>query len=125
MRVAYNDVTSQRMKRVAGLSDAVFAVAMTLLVLELHGPSGETIHSEQELWTALSGMMPQIVTWLMSFLTLGIFWSGQQVQLNEFERGDRHLTWIHLAFLSAISVPFSTRMLGITSVSKPHCSAIG
>jgi uncharacterized membrane protein len=48
----------------------------------------------------------------MSFLTLGIFWSGQQVQLNEFERGDRHLAWIHLAFLSAISVmPFSTRLL--------------
>jgi uncharacterized membrane protein len=48
----------------------------------------------------------------MSFLTLGIFWAGQQVQLNEFERGDRNLAWIHLAFLSAISVmPFSTRLL--------------
>jgi uncharacterized membrane protein len=57
-------------------------------------------------------MMPQIATWLMRFLTLGIFWSGQQVQLNEFERGGRHLGWIHLAFLSAISVmPFSTRLL--------------
>jgi uncharacterized membrane protein len=56
--------------------------------------------------------MPQIVTWLMSFLTLGIFWSGQQVQLNESERSDRHLAWIHLAFLSTISaMPFSTRLL--------------
>ena len=85
---------------------------MTLLVLELHGPAKESIHSEGDLWKALSAMMPQIVTWLMSFLTLGIFWSGQQVQLNEFERGDRHLAWIHLAFLSAVSVmPFSTRLL--------------
>jgi uncharacterized membrane protein len=112
MKVAYNQVTSQSVERLAALSDGIFAVAMTLLVLELHGPAREAIHSEGELWDALCAMMPQIVTWLMSFLTLGIFWSGQQVQLNEFERSDRHLAWIHLAFLSAISVmPFSTRLL--------------
>jgi uncharacterized membrane protein len=112
MKMAYNQVTSQSVERLAALSDGIFAVAMTLLVLELHGPARESIHSEADLWNALCAMMPQIVTWLMSFLTLGIFWSGQQVQLNEFERSDRHLAWIHLAFLSAISVmPFSTRLL--------------
>lgn len=112
MRIAYNQVTSQSVERLAALSDGIFAVAMTLLVLELHGPARETIHGEEDLWNALCAMMPQIVTWLMSFLTLGIFWAGQQVQLNEFERSDRHLAWIHLAFLSAISVmPFSTRLL--------------
>lgn len=112
MRIAYNQVTSQSVERLAALSDGIFAVAMTLLVLELHGPARETIHGEEDLWNALCAMMPRIVTWLMSFLTLGIFWAGQQVQLNEFERSDRHLAWIHLAFLSAISVmPFSTRLL--------------
>ena len=112
MKIAYNQVTSYSVERLAALSDGIFAVAMTLLVLELHGPAKESIHSEGDLWNALCAMMPQIVTWLMSFLTLGIFWSGQQVQLNEFERSDRHLAWIHLAFLSAISVmPFSTRLL--------------
>ena len=112
MKIAYNQVTSQSVERLAALSDGIFAVAMTLLVLELHGPAKESIHSEGDLWNALCAMMPQIVTWLMSFLTLGIFWSGQQVQLNEFERSDRHLAWIHLAFLSVISVmPFSTRLL--------------
>jgi uncharacterized membrane protein len=112
MKTAYNRITSHRIERLAALSDGIFAVAMTLLVLELHGPPKETIHSERDLWAALGAMLPQIVTWLMSFLTLGIFWAGQQVQLNEFERGDRNLAWIHLAFLSAISVmPFSTRLL--------------
>ncbi|MEV1171929.1 TMEM175 family protein [Nonomuraea sp. NPDC049784] len=49
----------------------------------------------------------------MSFLTLGIFWLGQQTQLNQFERANRHLTWIHLAFLAAVSLmPFSTALLG-------------
>jgi len=43
---------------------------------------------------------------------LGIFWNGQQAQLNAFTRSDRHLSWIHLAFLFAVSLmPFSTRLL--------------
>jgi uncharacterized membrane protein len=112
MPVSYNRITAQSVERLAALSDGIFAVAMTLLVLELHGPAKEAIQSEQELWAALCAMMPQIVTWIMSFLTLGIFWAGQQAQLNHFERGDRHLAWIHLIFLGAVSlVPFSTKLL--------------
>jgi uncharacterized membrane protein len=50
--------------------------------------------------------------YLMSILTLGIFWVAQQTQLNYPARSDRHLTWIHLAFLFAVSIlPFSTRLL--------------
>ena len=45
-------------------------------------------------------------------MTLGIFWNGQQAQLNAFKRSDRHLSWIHIAFLFAVSImPFSTRLL--------------
>ena len=48
----------------------------------------------------------------MSFLTLGIFWVGQQTQLNHLARSDRHLTWIHIAFLFAVTItPFSTMLL--------------
>jgi uncharacterized membrane protein len=48
----------------------------------------------------------------MSFLTLGIFWVGQQTQLNHIERSERHFTWIHLAFLFLVTLmPFSTRLL--------------
>jgi len=112
MQLSYNRISAQSIERLAALSDGIFAVAMTLLVLELHGPAKETIHGEQDLWLGLCAMMPQLITWIMSFLTLGIFWAGQQAQLNHFERGDRHLAWIHLAFLCAVSVtPFSTRLL--------------
>lgn len=110
--LTYNKVTAQSVERLAALSDGIFAVAMTLLVLDLHGPVKEAIHSEQGLWGALGGMLPQAVAYLMSFLTLSIFWAGQQVQLNHFERSDRQLTWLHLLFLFAVSVmPFSTRLL--------------
>jgi len=48
----------------------------------------------------------------MTFMTLGIFWVGQQAQLNNFARGDRNLTWIQLTFLLAVTLtPFSTAFL--------------
>ncbi|SRR5712691_7805228 len=50
--------------------------------------------------------------YVMTFMTLGIFWVGQQTQLNHLERSDRSLTWIHLVFLFAVSLmPFSTTLL--------------
>jgi uncharacterized membrane protein len=112
MQITYNRITGQSVERLAALSDGIFAFAMTLLVLEMHGPSPEAVHSERELWLGLCAMMPQLITWLMSFLTLGIFWAGQQAQLNQLDRCNRHLAWIHLGFLCAVSVlPFSTRLL--------------
>jgi uncharacterized membrane protein len=48
----------------------------------------------------------------MSVLTLGIFWVGQQTQLNNLKRSDRGLSWIHIAFLGVVSlIPFSTALL--------------
>jgi uncharacterized membrane protein len=50
--------------------------------------------------------------WLLSLLTLGIFWVAQQTQLSNLARSNRDLTWLHLAFLAIITVlPFTTRLL--------------
>src|SRR5260370_1981896 len=63
-------------------------------------------------WGALVSLAPQIVMYLMSFITLGIFWVGQQTQLNHLSRSHRSLSWTHLAFLFAVTImPFSTRLL--------------
>ena len=112
MPTRYNAIAGQSVERLAALSDGVFAVAMTLLVLDLRVPVREAIHGDQDLWRALLALFPQIVTYLMSFLTLGIFWIGQQTQLNHLSRSDRSLSWIHLFFLFSVTlVPFSTRLL--------------
>jgi uncharacterized membrane protein len=112
MPTSYNQITGQSLERLAALSDGIFAVAMTLLVLDLHVPASEVIHSQGELWRTLAGAAPQLISYLLSFMTLGIFWNGQQAQLNLFTRSDRHLSWIHIAFLFAVSImPFSTRLL--------------
>jgi len=91
---------------------AEIAVAMTLLVLDIHIPALSQVHSEGDLLRALGALGPQWISYLMSFLTLGIFWAGQQTQLNHIQEGTRDLTWIHLGFLFAITVmPLSTRLL--------------
>src|SRR5271163_2785324 len=99
MSTSYNRIAGQSVERLAALSDGIFAVAMTLLLLDLHVPARELIHGEPDLRHALAVLAPQLLVYLMSFLTLGIFWVGQQTLLNHLERAERHFTWIQLAFL--------------------------
>jgi len=112
MPTLYNRIQGRNLDRLAALSDGIFAVAMTLLVLDLHVPTAAQVHGERELLAALAALGPQWITYGMSFLTLGIFWAGQQTQLNHMAEGTRDLTWIHLGFLFAVTLlPFSTRLL--------------
>ncbi len=72
------------------MSDGIFAVSMTLLVLDVRVPvselvqnqqplwAGGAIQSEQALWAVLVRLSPRLLTYFMSFVTLGIFWLGQQ-----------------------------------------------
>jgi uncharacterized membrane protein len=109
---SYNQVAGRALERIGALSDGVFAIAMTLIVLEIRVPDPGPITSEQDLWAALTTLSPRIVTYLLSVLTLGIFWSGQQTQLTYFARADRHLSWLQIALLAAVALlPFSTSLL--------------
>ena len=112
MQTLYNRIQGRSVERLAALSDGIFAVAMTLLVLDLHIPTAAQVHGDGELLAALCALGPQWLAYLMSFLTLGIFWAGQQTQLNHIGEGTRDLTWIHLLFLFFITLlPLSTRLL--------------
>jgi len=112
VKLIYNAIAGTSVERLAALSDGVFAVALTLLVLDIHPPATEAIHGELELWHAVVALFPRLLMYVMSFLTLGIFWLGQQTQLNHVARSNRSLTWIHLVFLFAVSItPFSTALL--------------
>jgi len=108
----YNRLAGQNLERLAALSDGVFAVAMTLLVLDLHAPAASAIHNEADLGHALLELAPRLVIYLLSFMTLGIFWMGQQAQLNALARGSRDLSWVQLGFLAAVTLtPFSTALM--------------
>jgi uncharacterized membrane protein len=123
MPITYHRFAGSSLARLAALSDGVFAVAMTILVLDLKPPSvpkrvQQPIFSggggsEHALLHGLShDVAPRLLPYAMSFLTLGIFWVGQQAQLESFTRSTRPLTWIHLTFLLAVTLmPFSTGVL--------------
>ena len=123
MPIIYHRFAGSSLGRLAALSDGVFAVAMTLLVLDLKPPSVPP-RTQQPVWSGgtssehalLHGLShdvaPRLLPYAMSFLTLGIFWVGQQTQLENFTRSTRQLTWIHLTFLLGVTLmPFSTGLL--------------
>src|SRR5689334_2308606 len=104
VHTAYNRIAGQSVERLAALSDGIFAVAMTILVLDLHIPEAAKILSVHDLWVDLKTLTPRLLTYLMSFLTLGIFWVGQQVQLHHVVRSNRHYTWLNLGFLALVTL---------------------
>ena len=110
-RRRYNELAGTSLDRLAGISDGIFAVGMTLLVLNLGVPEVKAV-SEGDVLQALGGLAPKALVYVLSFMTLGIFWVGQGTQLSQLVRSDRHYSWIQLAFLFAVTVvPFSTALL--------------
>ena len=110
-RRRFNEFAGTNLDRLAGISDGIFAVGMTLLVLGLSVPT-LSAHTEGDLWQALLQLGPNALVYTMSFMTLGIFWVGQGTQLNLLARSDRNYSWLQLAFLLAVTlVPFSTGLL--------------
>ena len=108
----YNEVAGRSLERLASLTDAIFAFAMTLLVLDIRVPDVNGIHTETQLGHALLALSPRLLTCVMTFLTLGVFWVGHQTHLGMLKRSDRNLTWIHIGFMFAVVLtPFSTALL--------------
>ena len=99
--------------RLAGLQDGVYAIAMTLLVLELKlPPLGENV-TDPMLWRALLSIWPKLLTWLLSFWVLAIFWMGDARALTSFTRVDGVLLRLSLWRLALVSLlPFSTALIG-------------
>jgi uncharacterized membrane protein len=108
----YNRVSGQSLERIGALADGVFAVAMTLLILDIRVPPIDGIRSESDLVHALVALGPRFLMYAMSFMTLGIFWNGHQTQLVHLARADRDLAWIQIGFLASVClIPFSTTLL--------------
>lgn len=101
----------QRSHKIEGLADGVFAIVMTLLVLDIRIPEGE-VFTEQGVWRSLLDTVPKISTFILSFSVAGQFWSIFTNQFNYIKVSDRNEVIIALFFLLAVSLlPFSTSFL--------------
>jgi uncharacterized membrane protein len=110
---SYNELAGTSLDRLGGISDGIFSVGMTILVLNLAVPALSTAGTtDGELWSALGKLGPNVLVYTMSFMTLGIFWVGQGTQTSHLARSNRHYVWLQLTFLFAVTlVPFSTALL--------------
>jgi uncharacterized membrane protein len=101
----------QRSHRIEGLADGVFAIAMTLLVLDIHIPLGE-INTEHDVWRSLIHLFPQILTFLIAFTFAGQFWISFINQFNYLQTADRNENVIAVFYLLFISMlPFSAAFM--------------
>ncbi len=94
------------------LADGVFAIVMTLLVLELAIPE---LHGEkdQELTKALAAMWPNFIAYTLSFFVLGVFWLIHHFLFDVIKYYDPRLAWLNILFLLFVAlVPFTTSLLG-------------
>jgi uncharacterized membrane protein len=99
--------------RLEAFSDAVFAIIITLLVLEIKVPHIEQPHNTNVMWQALWHLLPKIWSWVISFIFVGIMWLHHHNILRMATQADYGMIWINLLFLMAASfVPFPTAFAG-------------
>jgi uncharacterized membrane protein len=94
--------------RLAALSDGLFAIVLTLLVLDIdlpEGIAGQPLEQARALWSQLFG-------YLLTFVIAGLYWVIHHRVFRDIERLDRRLPWLNLMFLLCVGLlPFPTRLL--------------
>jgi len=101
-------------QRIEALSDAIFAFAMTLLVLDVKIPKiPEALITHRVLVHTLLNLWPKFLSFVISFLILGLFWIAHHGYSHFLKRTDRYFLWLNLLFLMVVVfLPFSTDFLG-------------
>ena len=101
------------LERLVFFSDAVFAIAITLLIIEIEIPDLAHGISVQEEWKELGALWPSFLAFVLSFLVIGRFWMGHHAVFGQIERYDDRLMWPNMFFLLCIAaMPFATGLLG-------------
>ena len=99
--------------RIEALADGIFAVAMTLLVLDIKSPENREFETAADLVNYLVALEHSFAMYVISFFVLAIFWISHHLLFHFVRHVDRRLLWFNIAFLLLVTfVPFSTDLLG-------------
>jgi len=102
--------------RLESLTDGIFGTVMTVLILSLSIPLiiPSTPSSENaQFVSSLRSLLPDILSYVISFAILGAFWIRHHMMFNFVNRVDRVLLWLNIIFLLTIGfIPFSTALIG-------------
>src|ERR1051326_3317537 len=98
--------------RLEAFSDGVFAIAITLLILEIKVPTAAELERGGGLWPALAHRWPSYVGYVLSFLIIGIMWANHHALFDYIWRVDRRLIFANLLLLMGVGfLPFPTAVL--------------
>ena len=96
-------------ERIVFFSDAVFAIAITLLVIEIKVPHLEPAAADSGFLTSVIQLIPKLVGFFLSFFVVGAYWVGHHRIFGFIDRWNYGLIWRNVFFLMAIAfIPFST-----------------
>jgi uncharacterized membrane protein len=105
--------------RLEAFSDAVIAIIITIMVLELHAPDGSH-------WEDVRPLVPVVLSYDLSFVILGIYWSNHHNMLHAAERINGATLWANLHLLFWLSLfPFGTAWMGENHVDPLPTAAYG
>ncbi|MBC7807979.1 MAG: DUF1211 domain-containing protein [Akkermansiaceae bacterium] len=100
-------------ERVNAFSDGVFAIAITLLVLDIKSPSAWRVTSDADLTQAIGALWPNFAAYIQSFLVIGVYWVAHHSLLRFVRRVDRAFLWLNNLFLLCVAfIPFPASLLG-------------
>ncbi len=98
--------------RLETLTDGVFAIVMTLLILDIKVPMVPRASVTEDLPAALTLLWPRILSYAISFVLLGVYWIGHHALFHYIRKSDRTLLWINMIFMMAVAfVPFSAALM--------------
>ena len=98
--------------RIVFFSDAVFAIAITLLALEIKIPDSSDLNSNSSLTHILSNIFPQILAFMLSFLIIGVFWASHVRKYRALTSYNQTFVMLNLALLMLIAfMPFPTSLI--------------
>lgn len=108
----HNEEQQLGLERLIFFSDAVFAIAITLLALEIRLPEVESPLTDAGLAQALLDLWPKYLSYVISFLVIGWFWLVHHRKFQLIKRYDRGLLFINLLLLLVIAfIPFPTAVI--------------
>ena len=110
--------------RVEAFSDGVIAIIITLMVLEIRLPLIEESYTAGHTWQLLSGMLPHLFSYMLSFVVIGILWINHHSMFHQIKHTDNKLLWynLHLLFWMSL-IPLVTPLLG-EHPFKPEATAL-
>jgi uncharacterized membrane protein len=112
-RSKMKDPWEKGIDRIVFFSDAVFAIAITLLVLELKAPTPNAALPAEGLNQGLIDLVPKLVSYLVSFFVIGLYWVSHHRLFRFVARYDPRLMWLNLLLLFCVAfLPFPSALVG-------------